>query len=523
MTKYLLKRLLHGLISVIVMTVIVMVLVFTWTDRELVFARDPVYSKQTNNGKTAYKYRKWEEYGYLDYVPFADYLQELCDNGEIDQKTRDSASSIGKTASKDSALTAEYVEKFTSAYEAKGYTVVRLKAVQLSPRKLAPGGQQQLFAYKDIPVLQRVVNYFGSLFQIDNIHRVKGDVGERKLTFTLHDPLYGGEKFAPAIIGNGTLHKYLLYTDSKFPYLHQNLLTIKLGTSFSVNQGVDVWETMTKSQGSYVKTMTTYPTGLTELSADDLHSATYMAGSREQSLVYKDRYTDDYTSVITAKRNMSQMGFSFSIGLCAVVLAYLLGVPLGILMAKRKDKLIDKIGTLYIVFIMAVPSVAYIFIFKAIGGSLGLPTAFNMESDSKLMYVLPIVSLALPSIANLMKWLRRYMIDQMNSDYVKFARSGGLSEGEIFTKHILKNAIIPLVHGIPSSILGCLTGAIITERIYIVPGVGNVLTRALNAYDNSVIVGVTLFYALLSMVSIILGDILMSMVDPRISFSTKAR
>ena len=146
-----------------------------------------------------------------------------------------------------------------------------------------------------------------------------------------------------------------------------------------------------------------------------------------------------------------------------------------------------------------------------------------MENPTWLMYILPIVSLALPSVANLMKWLRRYMIDQMNSDYVKFARSGGLSEGEIFRKHILKNAIIPLVHGIPGTILGAITGAIITERVYVVPGAGNLLTNAINAYDNGVIVGVTLFYAILTVTSIILGDVLMSVMDPRISFTTKAR
>lgn len=169
------------------------------------------------------------------------------------------------------------------------------------------------------------------------------------------------------------------------------------------------------------------------------------------------------------------------------------------------------------------PSLAYIFLFKAIGGSFGLPTTFDMESTSKLMYVLPIVSLALPSIANLMKWLRRYMIDQQNSDYVKFARSGGLTENEIFSKHILKNAIIPIVHGIPGSVLSALTGAIITERVYVVPGAGNLLTEAINKYDNGVIVGVTLFYAVLSVLSIILGDIFMAMVDPRISFTSKSR
>ena len=139
------------------------------------------------------------------------------------------------------------------------------------------------------------------------------------------------------------------------------------------------------------------------------------------------------------------------------------------------------------------------------------------------MYILPIVSLALPSIANLMKWIRRYMIDQMNSDYVKFARSGGLTEGEIFTRHILKNAAIPIIQGIPAAVLGALTGAIITERVYVVPGIGNLLTEAINKYDNGVIVGGKLFYAILTVTSLILGDVLMAMVDPRISFSTKDR
>ena len=68
-----------------------------------------------------------------------------------------------------------------------------------------------------------------------------------------------------------------------------------------------------------------------------------------------------------------------------------------------------------------------------------------------------------------------------------------------------------------------MVGAIITERVYVVPGAGNLLTTAINRYDNAVIVGVTLFYAVLSVVAIILGDVLMATVDPRISFTDKAR
>ena len=522
MAKYLLKRILHAILSVIAVVMIVMILIYSLMNRQLIFSSDPVYAKTTNNAKQTYMLRKWEEYGYLDYVTYADYLQMLTDSGEIDEDTRAKVVNFARKAGSDSEEVQVYIDKFNDYYTKKGYTVNRLDAVTTG-KKLANGGQQQYYAYKDKSLVSRLVTYFTSIISVDNVHYVEEDLENRGITFTTHDPVYGGEKFSPAIMGNGTRYKYLLYCNDKFPWIHQNLVTINLGKSYSVNMGIDVFTTMISSQGSYVNSVITYPTGLTEESADDLHMATYAADSLDSSIVFTSRYTDHYTSVPTVKGGMSKMGYSFSIGICAVVISYLLGVPLGILMARKKDKLVDKLGTIYIIFIIAVPSLAYIFLFKAIGYKMGLPTVFNVDSSSKLMYVLPVVSLSLPSIASLMKWLRRYMIDQMNSDYVKFARSGGLSESEIFSKHILKNAIIPIVHGIPGSILGALTGAIITERVYVVPGAGNLLTQAINKYDNSVIVGVTLYYAILSVTSLILGDILMSMVDPRISFSSKAR
>ena len=523
MAKYLLKRLLFGLFSIVVVIAIVMVMIYSLMNRNLIFAKDSVWSHQNNNAKQIYQFQKWEEYGYLDYVSYTDYINALYEAGEIDEATKDSVITIGKTASDDSAAVAEYAKEFEEYYKAKGYKIERYDAVMMG-KKYADGGRPYLIAHKDVPLASRLWNYFSGIIKLDDINHASGDVGERGITFTLYDPVYGGEKFSPAIIGNGTMHKYLLYVDSKFPYIHQNIVSINLGKSYSVNKGIDVFDTMINSQGSYVKSTITYPTGLVEERADDLHTAKYLEGSLESNLANKDRFVDDYTNVTTIKNGMSKMGYSFVIGIIATIASYLLGVPLGILMARKKDKLVDKLGTIYIVFVIAVPSLAYIFLFKSIGGKLfKLPTTFDMENPTWLMYILPIISLMLPSVANLMKWMRRYMIDQLNSDYVKFARSGGLTETEIFTKHIMKNAAIPIVHGIPASVLGALTGAIITERVYVIPGAGNLLTTAINAYDNGAIVGVTLFYAVLSVVSIILGDILMSMVDPRISFSTKNR
>jgi len=523
MTKYLISRILRALLSVILVIAVIMIMIYSFLDREAIFAADPSYQKYLLNDKEVYKMQQWEKYGYLDLILFSDYLQDEVKAGRLTQEQVD-ATKIAATAAEDDPATRAIVEAFTEKCEADGYKVERLPgSYKIGTKKYKDGGAPRLYAFKDVPLISRLFSYFTNLISVDNIHKVEDIEGERGLTFTWYDPAYGGEKFSPAIMGNGTRYRYLLYCDDTFPYIHQNLVKIQLGVSYSVTRDVDVFNTMTDAQGPQKFSTITYPSGVVETTADDIHSLRYVPGSREQGMLNQRYYVDDYTGVSTAKSGMSQMGYSFSIGIISVILAYLLAVPLGVLMALNKDKLIDKLGTFYIIFIMAVPSLGYIFIFRAIGSSFKLPTTFDVQNPTVLMYILPVISLALPSIANLMKWLRRYMIDQMNSDYVKFARSGGLSEGEIFRKHILKNAIIPVVHGIPGSVLGALTGAIITERVYLVPGIGNVLTTAINKYDNGVIVGVALFYALLSVTSFILGDVLMSMLDPRISFSSKSR
>ena len=403
MTKYLIRRILHGLVSVIIVVAIVMVMIYSMLDRNQIFAEDPQFTKVSNNDKTMYCYRNWKEYGYVDMVLYADYMLQLTKDGEITEEVRSKAVTIGRTEEADSDLTKEYVAKFREWAAENGYTVMRLNAIMQTAKKVAPGGQAKLFAYRDRPLYKRLLTYFGGLISVDTVNTVQDEaVGERSLNFTWRDPLAGG-KLSPAIIGNGTLHKYLLYCDGKFPFIHQNLVSINLGKSYSVNKNIEVTVTMTKSQGSYVLSEVTFPTGLVEQSADDLHSAIYQAGSLEGNVVNQARFVDNYTSVQTIKKGMSRMGYSFTIGIIATLLAYLFGVPLGILLSRKKDKLVAKLGTAYIVFISAVPSLSYILIFKALGNMTGLPTTFDMETNSKLVYVLPIISLALPSIGGQMR------------------------------------------------------------------------------------------------------------------------
>ncbi len=537
MAGYLVKRLLRGIASIIILVAVIMLLVFSLINKEYIFKMDSLIGKKQNNDKVEYKYQSWENYGYLDYITYAEYLSELVKNGEMDQETYKAAVKFAYTAEEDSEVAAKYVAQFTNYYESKGYTVERYDAefVNRAAGRLKQGGAQRLFAYRNEPIWLREWRFFTGLIQVDNIHYAERELGDTTLenpgiTFTWYDPAknthedgaVGKDVFSPAILGNGTKYKYLLYVDDQFPFIHQNLIKLKLGLSYSIRTGVDVWDTMTSAQGSNIQRMVTYPSGYTAESNVDLHSATYVPDSMKSSF-NKMRFVDNYTNLGSLQKSFSKMGFSFVIGIIASFIAYFVGIPIGIWMARKKDKLVDKIGTLYIVFIIAVPSLAYIFMFRSIGQSMGLPTTFDIDSESLLIYVLPIVSLALPSIGGLMRWMRRYAIDQSNSDYVRFARSGGLSEGEIFRKHILKNAAIPIVHGIPGTVLGALVGAIITERVYTVPGTGGMLTKAIEYYDNAAIIGLTLFYASLSVVSIILGDILMAMMDPRISFSNKAR
>lgn len=509
MGRYLVGRLVRGIISVIVVAGIVMILTYSCMDRNLIFAQDSVYARQRGNAREVYKMQQWENYGYVDYVTFGEYLQQE----QLESVT------LGDTPAEDDALTEEYVKRFTEDYQSQGYTVTRLNA-RTRGQKYQEGGEPRLYAYRDVPFLQRFWSWLTDLVVVDDIHAAQGDVGERGLTFTWYDPAYGGERFSPAILGNGTYHKYLLYFDDQFPFIHQNLITLRLGRSFSVNQGVDVSDTMTDSQGKRQQELVVYPSGVITLSADDLHSATYVEGSLAQGdAVVKAHFTDDYTNVTTRRQGLSKLGYSFVIGILAVALSYGIGIPMGLWMARRKGHLADKLGTGYVIAILAVPALAYIFLFRAMGERLGLPTAFDAENPSVWMYVLPVISLGLPAAANLMKWLRRYTVDQMDANYVRFARANGLREGKIFRSHVLKNAAIPILHGLPAGILGALVGAIVTERVYTVPGAGGLLTEAIGAYDNGVIVGLAVFYAALSVLAVILGDGIISVADPRIRLS----
>ena len=521
MKKYMLKRILFSIFSLLVVVMVVMGLVYSAIDRRVIFQTDDLWNKKSNNDRITYENVQYQKYGYVDYYEYGAFLKQKYEalyGAEYDKnedfKADRSVLQKGWEKAKDNAS----VQEFIAMYEEKGAKVEYLEPIKYSSGKTKPGGTAALFATIERNPMIRLWDYIKNFITIETTDMVEDPELTDRYIRIEKDPYNGFY----ALVGSGTLHKYLVYFDNRFPFIHQNLIRINLGTSYTTYRGAQITDVITIPRGDQIIRPQQYPLMLgtdeyVDMSAD-MHSLTYNSGiitDRDMKL-FPDRYT-----VFSEERGgLSMLENSFVIGLIATVLQYVIGLPLGILMARRKDKLADKIGNGYIIFIMAVPSLAYIFMFSAIGSKIfGLPYKFAMAEVKTLAYILPVVSLCLPGIGGLMKWMRRYMIDQMNSDYVKFARAEGLSEREIYKFHISKNAMIPLIHGIPGSILGCLTGAIITERAYAVPGVGNLLTTALNSHDNGVIVACTVFYTSLSILSVILGDLLMAKYDPRISLS----
>ena len=213
-----------------------------------------------------------------------------------------------------------------------------------------------------------------------------------------------------------------------------------------------------------------------------------------------------------------RMMTSFKIGIIAVFLELGLGYPFGILMARYQNGIFDKIGKTYIMTIDAIPGVAYYYIWMAIlCGLFALPQTY--KEDNFFSWLPLILTMGFTGMSGIGLWVRRYMIDEFNADYVKFARSKGLDEGKIMRIHILRNAVVPLVRTFPSAVIGALMGTYYLEKIYSVDGIGGALLTAIGTYNASLLISIIIISALLSVISYLLGDIVTALVDPRISFS----
>ena len=211
---------------------------------------------------------------------------------------------------------------------------------------------------------------------------------------------------------------------------------------------------------------------------------------------------------------------SIKLGCLSVLVSLILGIPLCTVMARFKAKIPDRLGTLFIVFIQAVPAAVY-YLFIQMYGTLipDIPLLFD-ETNWK-SWILPVFSMSLGNIAYYGMWLRRYMVDENNKDYVRLAKAKGVSGNSLMFGHIFRNAFVPMVQYLPSSFLNTVIGSIYVESLYSIPGMGGLLVTVIKGNDNNMVQAIVLLYATVGVIGLMLGDIMMVILDPRISLSGK--
>ncbi|MCM0648357.1 ABC transporter permease [Clostridium swellfunianum] len=213
-----------------------------------------------------------------------------------------------------------------------------------------------------------------------------------------------------------------------------------------------------------------------------------------------------------------KLAYSVYFGLGSLGISLAAGIGLGVLMARSKNKFWDKIGNAYVVFINAVPAaVYYLFLQLYVTDILKLPILFDKNNPAS--WILPVISMSLGSTAGYAMWMRRYMVDEINKDYIKLARAKGLNNKTIMVKHVLRNAFVPMAQYLPASILYTIAGSIYIESLYSIPGMGGLLVDTIQRQDNPLVQALVLIFSSVGIVGLFLGDILMALFDPRIKLT----
>jgi oligopeptide transport system permease protein len=212
--------------------------------------------------------------------------------------------------------------------------------------------------------------------------------------------------------------------------------------------------------------------------------------------------------------------YSLGLGLPALGLSLFWGLGLGVLMARFKNGFIDKLGTAYIVFVNAVPGIVYILFIQLYFSSwFKLPLLFRANRPES--WFLPIICLSLGSVAGYAMWMRRYMVDELNKDYIRLARAKGMKNTSVMVKHVLRNAYVPMAQYLPATVLFVLAGSILIESLFSIPGMGGLLVHAIQRQDTPLVQALVLIFASFSIFGLFMGDILMALFDPRIKLEDK--
>ena len=226
---------------------------------------------------------------------------------------------------------------------------------------------------------------------------------------------------------------------------------------------------------------------------------------------------------------VEHMGISFAIALIATIFEFMIAIPLGITAATHQYSLRDYIVTILVMIGISLPSFFFGNMLKDLFAlklgwfpASGLVNATVSFSGAQLLLdyvrhlVIPITTIVILSIGARMRMTRTNMLEVMNSDYIRTARAKGLKESKVINKHAFRNTLIPLVTSLAGLLPSLFSGAIITEQVFDLPGIGNIALDAMNRGDIPFIMGYNMFLALLSVLGVLLADLMYAVVDPRV-------
>jgi len=208
---------------------------------------------------------------------------------------------------------------------------------------------------------------------------------------------------------------------------------------------------------------------------------------------------------------------SLKLGLTAIVIATFTGVSLGVLAALRQNQAADYLTVGVAIIGVTIPSFVTAPLLQLLFGSkLGILPIAGWDKGAFPNMVLPVTVLALPQIAIISRLTRAGMIEALQSNWVRTARAKGLPEHQIVTRHALRAAILPLISYLGPACAGLLTGSLVVERIFNLPGLGKFFVVSALQRDYTVVMGMVIVYAVLILSLNLLADLLQAGLDPRV-------
>ena len=230
-------------------------------------------------------------------------------------------------------------------------------------------------------------------------------------------------------------------------------------------------------------------------------------GNFGESIIYTGKTAKDViktNTLVTAK-----------IGLIAILLQATIGISLGLIAALNRGKPVDHVIRFLVVLAICVPS----FVFAAL---LQYFLAFKWKLvpvfgwGELKHYILPVAAYAIGGIASYTKYMRSSTLSVISEDYIVTAKAKGCTKGRVIKKHVLRNSMIPIVTMIGPAVAGVFAGSFILEKMFSIPGLGFYYVKAVSDNDYTMVIGLTIFFAMLYVGALIVVDILYGVVDPRI-------